>query len=185
MLLLALLLSGAFALGTRAQISIQIGSGTATSSYFPNYYLYDYSYTQTIYTAAELTTAGASAAGQITKLRFLPGASVATTNWKDWVVYMGNTAKTGFTGVSDYIAPASMVQVFNGILPSNVTSGTWMEITLSTPFFWDGTSNIVVAVDENTPTYGTTPTWQGYTLAPSTGSKGIRFYQDNTDILPA
>ncbi|MBS1940873.1 MAG: hypothetical protein JST38_08355, partial [Bacteroidetes bacterium] len=183
-LLMALLLTAVFATSTQAQTTVQLGSGTGSSTYFPNYYNYNYSYTQTIYTVAEMNAAGAAFPGNITKLRYLPGASVATTNWKDWVVYIGNTTKVGFTGASDYIAPSAMVQVFNGTLPSNVTSGTWMEITLSTPFYWDGISNIVVAVDENTPTYGSLPSWKGYSITPSTGSKGIYFYQDSGDILP-
>ena len=40
---------------------------------------------------------------------------------------------------------------------SNVTANVWMELTSPTPFLWDGISNLVIAVDENTPNWGNTP----------------------------
>ncbi|MEO7081091.1 MAG: hypothetical protein ABIY71_06155, partial [Flavobacteriales bacterium] len=184
-LMLVLLMAGGFSMGAQAQTSIQLGSGTGTVSYFPLYYLYDYSYSQTIYTAAELTAAGATGAGTITKIRYKSTSGVATSNWKDWVVYLGNTSLTGFASTASWIAPASMSPVFSGTIPANTTANAWLEITLTTPFLWDGTSNLVVAVDENTAGWGNSPGWSGYTLAPSTGSKGIYFYQDATNINPA
>lgn len=165
--------------------TIQLGSGTGTTSYFPLYYNYDYNYSQTIYTAAEMQAQGASATGgTITKIRFKSTSTVATSNWIDWVVYLGNTPNVGFASVASFIPTSSMTEVFNGQIPANVTAGQWMEITLTTPFVWNGTDNIVVAIDENTSAYGGSTSWQGYTLAPSTGSKGIYFYQDGTDIDP-
>jgi hypothetical protein len=79
-----------------SQATYQIGSGTSTTSYFPLYYLYDYSYSQTIYTAAELNAQGAVIGGQITKIKYKPTSSVSTSDWRDWVVYMGNTTKASF-----------------------------------------------------------------------------------------
>src|SRR5690606_19392851 len=169
LLFLTLLLS----FSSFAQMTYQIGSGTATNSYFPLYYLYDYSYSQTIYTAAELNAQGASAGGQITKIKYKPTSTVSTGNWKDWVVYMGNTAKTDFSGTSDWVAVGSMTQVFNGQIIANTTANSWIEITLSTPFTWDGISNIVIAIDENTAGWGGSPDWSGYTLVPASGSKGL------------
>src|SRR5690606_9981077 len=167
-----------------AQLTYQIGSGTSTTSYFPIYYNYDYNYSQVIYTAAELNAQGAVIGGQITKIRYKPTSSVSTTYWKDWVIYMGNTTKTDFSSTSDWVAVSSMSQVFNGQIVANTTANNWIEITLSTPFTWDGTSNIVVAVDENTAGYGNSTSWAGYTLAPASGNKGLYKYQDTTNIDP-
>ena len=165
--------------------TIQLGSGTATNSYLPMYYLYDKNYTQTIYTAAELNAAGASATGgTITKIRYKPTASQSTVDWKDWVIYMGNTTKTSFTGTTDWVPVGTLTQVFNGSIGNNVTANTWMEITLATPFAWDG-SNVVIAIAENTPDYGNNPSWAAYTLAPSSGSKALYKYQDGANINPA
>lgn len=186
-ILLALFVFANFALvKVNAQITVQVGTGSGTSTYFPNYYLYDYSYTQTIYTAAELTGSGAPSPGFINKIRYKSNTSVASTsNWKDWEIYLGNTTKVGFSSVTDFISPTSMTKVFDGTIPASLTAGNWFELTLSTPFLWDGSSNLVVSVDENTMGWGTAPQWAGYNLAPSSGSKGIRFYQDGTNIDPS
>jgi len=181
-----ILLSPAFSNSAQAQTTVTIGSGTGTTTYTPIYYNYGYNYTQTIYTAAEIS-AGGGGAGTITKIRYKPTASVSSTaEWKDWIVYLGNTTKTGFTSTTNWVALGSMTEVFNGTIASSLTAGTWMEITLSTPFAWDGTSNLVVAIDENTASYGvTSPSWAGYSLTPSSGNKSIYYYSDGTNPNPA
>ncbi|HRP88988.1 MAG TPA: GEVED domain-containing protein [Edaphocola sp.] len=179
----ALALGGSFGY---AQTTIQIGSGSGTSSYLPIYTYYGYNYTQTIYTAAEMNAQGATAPSTISKIWVLPTFAGSSTNWKDWVVYMGNTSKDGFSGTSDWVSSSQMTQVFNDTIISNTIANDWIELTLSTPFVWDGSSNIVVAFDENTPAYGSSgQTWAGYTLAPSSGSKGIYYYNDPNNIDPA
>lgn len=165
------------------QEEIQLGSGTSTNSYFPLYYLYDFSYTQTIYTAAELTGAGAPNGGAIiSAIKYKPTVSVSTENWCDWVVYIGHTTKTGFSDVNDFIPIASLSQVYSSTILDNTTANNWITITLSTPFVWNGSDNIIIAIDENTSGWGNSPSWAGYTLAPSTGYKGIYYYQDENDI---
>lgn len=185
-LLLLLMLAGGFAFSAMAQsTTIQLGSGSATSSYIPIYYLYDFSHSQAIYTADEMIAAGATGQGNITAIRYLPGASVSTVNWRNWTVYMGNTPKASFSGVGDYVSSTALTQVFNGNIPDNIVANQWMELILDQPFFWDGTSNLVITVTDNTNGWGTLPSWQGYTLAPSSGNKGIYFYQDGSPVSPA
>ena len=187
LILLLIVLFTAFSIQTKAQTTVSIGSGSGASTYFPIYYLYDYSYSQTIYTAAELTGGGAPAPGYINKIRYKSTAAVtSTSNWKDWEIYIANTSKTSFTGVTDYISSSAMTMVFDGTLPASLTANDWIELTFSTPFLWDGSSNVVVAVRDKTVGWGTpAPTWAGYTLVPPSGSKGIYFYQDGTTINPA
>ncbi|MBW7867141.1 MAG: T9SS type A sorting domain-containing protein [Brumimicrobium sp.] len=168
-----------------SQLTITVGSGAATSNYFPLYYLYNYSYSQTIYTADEFTSQGVSGAQLISAIRYKPTSSVSTSNWQDWVVYIGTTSQDGFSGNTDWIAVSSLTEVFNGQIPPNVTANDWLEIQFNSNFLWDGVSNIVIAVDQNTPSWGNTPNWAGYTLAPSTGSKGIYYYSDGTNPDPA
>ncbi|WP_432669992.1 GEVED domain-containing protein [Flavobacterium sp. SM2513] len=177
------LLFGMFFIGVSSFAqTIQLGSGATTNSYLPLYYLYDKNYTQTIYTAAELTNAGATATGgTITKIRFKPTASVSTVDWRNWTIYMDNTAKIGFESNTDWIAIGDFTQVFTGSILDNTVANTWIEITLSTPFVWDG-SNVAVAIVENSPGWGGSPNWASYTLAPSAGNKAIYKYQDGDDI---
>ncbi|MBS1548583.1 MAG: T9SS type A sorting domain-containing protein [Bacteroidetes bacterium] len=180
----ALALSALFTgVDVNAQV-LQLGSGTSTQSYLPLYYLYDYNYTQTIYTSAEIVANGGQA-GTITKIKYKPTVAVSTAKWKDLVIYMANTTKDNFSSNTDWVPSTSLTQVFNGTLPDNLNANEWVEITLNTPFTWDSTQNLVIAVDENTPSYGNSPSWAGYTLAPSTGNKAIYKYQDTNNIDPA
>src|SRR5690606_2013011 len=81
----------------RAQeITVQVGDGAGTNLYIPIRAYYGYSYTQTIYNAAELSGAGAITNGMITKIRYkVSGAPGANSN--NWTVYLGNTTKTDFS----------------------------------------------------------------------------------------
>ena len=180
---LALLFGMFLSISSIAQ-TIQLGSGTATNANVPLNYNWGYNYSQTIYTAAEMTAAGASATGSITKIRFKPTASVSTALWKDWVVYIGNTTQASFTSTTNWIPLASLTEVFNGTIVATTVANSWMEITFTTPFAWTG-GNIVIAVDENTATYGSNPLWASYTLAPTTGNKSIYYRNDSTNPNPA
>ena len=165
------------------ETTIQVGSGSGSSSYFPNYYYYGYSYTQTIYTADELHAAGAHAnGGEISMIKYLPKASVSTEKWRNFAIYMMNTSKVGFDNNTDWVDFASLTPVFDGDLIDNTVANQWMEITLDNPFDWNGSDNILVAVVDKTPGYGGSPNWAGYTLAPSAGSKGIYKYRDGDPI---
>src|SRR5699024_12160322 len=172
-LLISLFLVGSLA-GLHAQNYIQLGEGNETTSNFPLYYLYNYSYSQTIYTAEELYEQGVQEnAATITKILYKPNSSVSTSNWKDWVVYIGNTDKESFDDSNDWIAVGNMTEVFDGEIADEVEAGQWMEIELDPPFDWDGTSNIVIAVDQNTPDWGSSPSWAGYTSEPDQASQGL------------
>ena len=79
--------------------TVQIGTGTATTSYLPINGFYGYTYSQQIYTQAQINKAG-----NITKLRFFY-VSGTITNSKDWVIYMGHTTKTTFSSTTVVCSP--------------------------------------------------------------------------------
>ncbi|MCA6069363.1 GEVED domain-containing protein [Chryseobacterium sp. RG1] len=172
------MLFGLFAQGQTGSI----GTGTATSSYLPVYSCYGYNYSQQLYTAAELTTAIGTTNTVITKVRFYVSATAATqANYNQWTVYLGNTTKTTFASTTDWVPLSQMSQVYSGTL-GTMTTGNWVELSLSTPFVWDGTSNLVIAVDENAPGYSCTATWGAYTSGANTG---IYQYSDTVNADPA
>ena len=110
--------------------TVQIGSGTATTTYLPIYGLYGYNYTQQIYLQTQINKSG-----EITKLRFFY-VSGAITNSKDWVIYMGHTTKTSFSSTTDWVPLANLTQVFSGDVSSYLpAANNWMEIPLTTPSF--------------------------------------------------
>jgi hypothetical protein len=172
------MLFGLFAKGQTGSI----GTGTATSSNLPVYSCYGYNYSQQLYTAAELTTAIGTTNTVITKVRFYVSATAATqSNYNQWTVYLGNTTKTTFASTTDWVPLSQMSQVYSGTL-GNMTAGNWVELSLSTPFVWDGTSNLVIAIDENAPGYSCTATWGAYTSGANTG---IYQYSDTVNADPA
>lgn len=156
----------------------QIGGGNATNAFLPVYSCSGLNYSQQIYFAPEI----AGAVGNnnyITSIKFF----VATTgtiqaNYNQWVVYMGNTAQTDFATTSSWVPPTSLTQVYSGTLPT-MTAGTWVNIPLTTPFLWDGVSNVVIGVDENSPGTSCTANWGSYTAGTN---RGMIYY--NTTINP-
>ncbi len=169
-LLFVMLFSAAFA------DTVSIGTGTATTAYLPIYGNYGYSYSQQIFTQAQINTSG-----NITKIRFYyVSGDIAKS--KDWVIYMGHTDKTTFASTTDWVPLANLTQVFAGdvtnLLPA---ANNWMEITLTTPFSYNNTDNLVIAVDENTASYANM-SWGAFTSGTNTG---IYYYSDSVNPDPA
>lgn len=175
----------AFLLGSsgqlKAQTTLSIGSGTATNDQYPIYAYYGYTYSQSIYTAAELTAAGASV-GTISQIGYYFNSSSGTTgNSTGWTVYIGHTNKTSFANSTDWEAVGTLTQSYSG----NVTfpaAGNWMTLTLTTPFQWNGVDNIIIAIDENTPSYTSSISWGTYTS--SSGDRTMEYYSDYNNPNP-
>jgi hypothetical protein len=151
----------------------------------PIYSCYGYNYSQQIYKASEIGIATGAGNNYITKIRFYYQTSVTSTNWDNWTIYMGNTAQASFSSATNWVPLASLTQVFSGALTLPV-AGNWIELTLNTPFLWDGTSNIVIATDENIPSYNCTAYfggWNDATIAPN--GRSLLYYSDGTNPDPA
>ncbi|MCB5272077.1 MAG: hypothetical protein LHW56_09570, partial [Candidatus Cloacimonetes bacterium] len=156
--------------------TVQVGTGTATSSYLPIHGLYNYSYTQQIYTQAQINHSG-----NIEKIRFYYVSGPIANN-KDWVIYLGHTSKTTFSSDTDWEPLASLTEVFNGDVSSLVPlANNWMEITLDTPFPYNNSDNLIVAVDENASGYSSM-SWGAFTSGSNTG---IYYSEDGANINPA
>ncbi|PHK34477.1 hypothetical protein VF13_37960, partial [Nostoc linckia z16] len=148
--------------------TIGIGSGTANSSfYLPMRAYYGYSYTQQIVKAAEYSASG-GVAGPITKMRYyISNTSTPLANWNNWTVYIGHTNKSSFSSTTDWEPVANLTQVFSGTVTQ--VAASWIEITFSTPFNYDGVSNLIVAMDENAASYSDAEVnWGSYTGATNT-----------------
>ncbi|MDD3664551.1 MAG: choice-of-anchor D domain-containing protein [Bacteroidales bacterium] len=130
------------------QTTVTIGSGTTTDYTIPVGAYYNYSYNQQIVLQSEIATAGS-----ITKIKFYMVGGVDLSNSNNWTIYMGHTTKTGFASTTDWEAYSSLTQVYYGTIASTPSAG-WYEITLSVPFNYNNTDNLLVAVDENNPAYG-------------------------------
>ena len=165
--------------------TLTVGTGTGTTSIFPIYTCFGFNYSQQTYLASEIVAAGASAGvpGFINSISFNAATIVAgsfSTSCRDWVVYMGNTSKSTFSGTTDWVPLSALTMVYNGTVTPSGTG--WFTITFPTPFYWDGTSNLVVAVDENTPGWYCTASFR---MTPRTGTRSISFWSDGTNPNPA
>lgn len=157
--------------------SIIVGTGTAQNYLLPLNTYYNYSYTQQIYTAAEI----GNTIGGINCISFQYIHSSLQT--KDIEVYLGNTTKTTFNSSSDWVSISDMQLVYNGTI--NFTPGmadNWVTIPFNTPFEWDGVSNIVVAVVNNTGSYLNSDPSFIYHIA--TGNTTLYIYQDGASYNP-
>ena len=156
--------------------TVQIGTGTATTSYLPIYGLYGYTYSQQIYLQTQINKSG-----EITKLRFFY-VSGSITSSKDWVIYMGHTNRTSFSSTTDWVPLDSLTVVFDGDVSSYLpAANNWMEIPLEEPFDYNNTDNLVIAVDENTSGWASL-SWGAFTSGSNTG---IYYYNDETNPDPA
>jgi hypothetical protein len=152
-----------------------VGTGTLSNSSLPFRSSGTYSYSQQIYTASELSAAGVFGPGLIQSIAFYCNtAGLVTTNFNAIDVYMGNTSQSTFTSLTGWIPSTSLTNVGTWNLPATTSLG-WMIFTLETPFFWDGVSNLVLAMDENQPNVGATVTvdWRYYTVTSVPGTEKL------------
>ena len=159
----------------------QIGGGTATHAFLPVYSCSGFNYSQQIYTASEISGA-VGTNNLITSVKFFVATTAATqANYNQWTVYMGNTPQLDFATTTSWVPSTSLTQVYSGTLPA-MTAGTWIEIPLSTPFLWDGISNLVIGVDENSTGTSCTANWGSYSAGTN---RGMIYYNTTTNPDPA
>ena len=146
-LLLTLLLAILAPWAAQAQTTVEIGDGTSNNYNTPIGTYYNYSITEQLYTAEEIGTGGT-----ISSISF----NYAGTAAKDLTitVYMKNVDATDLsTGIT--LADAAIV--FDGTL--SVTGAGWATITLANEFDYDGTSNLLIGVKKDAPSWYSGGKW--------------------------
>ena len=152
---------------------VMIGSGTTTNEYLPTYTYYKYSLSEQIYTSAEL-----GGAGIITSIAFYNGGD-AKTRTLDF--YMKATTKNKFSSKTDWITVSSGDKVFSGSV--TMVANDWTTITFSTPFVYDGTSNVVLVTDDNTGAYTNSPHMACRVFSTSS-NQALYYYDDSNNFNP-
>jgi len=118
--------------------------GTATTSgstATPFRSLWEDSRVQYLFRAAELTTAGLSA-GVITDVQFFVTTKGSNAPFNNLTVKMGGTALTQLP--AGQFVTTNMWPVYTGNYTT--VANSWNSFTLSTPFNWDGQSNLIIEV---------------------------------------
>ncbi|CAN1516579.1 Secretion system C-terminal sorting domain [Flavobacteriaceae bacterium] len=169
--------SGSATIGAGVTLTGATAQPTAFCNRWPNYW------SQTIYTASELSAAGVRA-GNINSIAYnIASLGDGATN-ANFTVKMGNTAGTSFANTT-FLSSATYTTVYGPSTYTHSATG-WQTISFSTPFVWDGVSNIVVNVTHdganatnNSQTYFTATTdnkvlWvNSYTGTTTTGATSL------------
>ena len=140
--------------------NITIGDITTgpVSYNIPFNHYYNYSFVEEIYTSDEIQQAGGGA-GNITSISFY--RKIYSNDQKptqalshNIVLYMKNVSQATFPDNMNYVQVTTDDIVYEGTFDIPTTEG-WITITLDTPFDYDVTKNLLIAIDENTRNYTT------------------------------
>lgn len=158
--------------------TISIGNGTANSM-LPVHPFYNYSYSQSIFLQSEINMPNK----RIEKIYFYWNGAGAATHSNEWVVYMGHTDNSTFASTTSWIPLFQLTQVYAGtiLLPA---WPCWIDINLTNPFYYNNTQNLVIAVDENQPSYDAMDRFF-YSTATTGQNRSLRYIEDVTNPDPA
>ena len=150
---------------------VVIGDGAGTEDHLPSYSYYCYSLSQQIYTADELNLG----ACDISSVSFFNAGYTMTRSYD---IYMVHTDKAAFNGSSDWIAVSEENLLFSGSVTMN--NGVWTTIYFSTPFAYDGSSNVALIVDDNTGSWSNSMSCR----VDAADNQAMYAYSDYTDYQP-
>ncbi|HSZ84547.1 MAG TPA: M43 family zinc metalloprotease [Puia sp.] len=116
---------------------------------------------QILYSASELSSAGIAAGSIIGMALNISKNSGTSYVYQGMTIRIAQTTQSSlYNGSTNFpLSDASFTAVYN----SNYTTATgWNTFTFTTPFVWDGTSNIVVEICYSSPTTSSTDYSLGY-----------------------
>jgi len=137
----------AMALMAKAQ-TITIGEGNGMTDVVPYNTFYNYSFTEQIFLASEIEYAGT-----IKAVSFRIAYSYNTEYTSDIVVYLKNVSRSTFEDPADYEPVTEEDIVFTGTWTIPADYDGWITIEFDTPFAYNGTDNLLIALDENSADY--------------------------------
>ncbi len=168
--------AGTVTLGTGTLTNL--ASSTTSLGYpapFGNYYWG--AKNQMMFTAAELTAAGLMA-GDITSIAF-DVVTPSTTTLDNFEIGIKTTANSSLTAMESGF---TVVYTDPAYTPSSTPGYAANTIVFSTPFAWDGTSNIVIQTCFNNPNFTTSAVFNQST----TSYVSTRVYRaDNATVCPS
>ena len=135
---------------------VSIGNTDKSDGSLPIDQYSKYSLTQQIYTKDEIN----HAAGKITSIAFY-GYDYGMERTCD--VYLSPTTKNAFESNTDWVKVAPEDKVLSGHI--TVYNGLWSIIDFDTPYEYDGKSNLLVTVDDNTNAANSSTVYWGVFIA--------------------
>ena len=147
--------------------------GGVTSNYLPLYTGTNYSYTQQLVLANEL-----SGSGEISALSFRYSGSTTMTEHTNCTISMGHTTKSSFG--NDFVNPDSLTIVYTGSIRSEED---WGRLIFQTPFVYNGYDNLVIAIDDNSGRHSTSYSSQHFAVDQLLAPMSVCYYGTD-DIVP-
>ncbi len=156
--------------------SVSVGAEIQTGRGLPVEPFSGFTYSQSIFLQSELNTDNKS----ISSLAWQYNGNSA---WTDSLrIYMGHTDLSAYATTASWIPLSGLTMAYNGSLAAPDTAG-WIELELDTPFDYNNTQNLVIAVDENTP--GRHNSDDEFYCTAVTGNRSLHFYSDSVNPDPA
>jgi len=154
---------------------IPIGEGMETGTYLPMEPYYGYTYSQVIYTADEI--------GGAVDIENVAWHFNGNSAWvEDCTIYMGHTTLDEFGVYPSWMPLTELTEVWTGGF-SVMDFDHWVTIELQNIFAYNGTDNLVIALDANTPGYHSSlDEFYGST---TTLNRSIYFCSDSNNPDPA
>jgi PKD repeat protein len=140
---------------------------------------YGYTYSQCIYLQPEINTEG-----YINRIAYyytnLEGYPQMITSC-DWVIYIATSDKTEFASTTDWVPISEFTKVFEARIEP-VTEEGWLFFDLETPFYYDNTQNLIIAVEENQIDYDRNE--DEFLCTATTGYRSISYRSDSNNPDP-
>ncbi len=135
--------------------TVTIGTGNVLHQGLPIEPVARFSYSQQLFYSSEI-----GQSGEISQIGFqynVTSESFLQGN-KEWKIYLGHS---DLSELSDWVPTSQFSTVYHGILSADYFAAGlpgigWLTIPLDQSFSYDGFSNLIVAVDENTDGQGMT-----------------------------
>ncbi|GEM_PF-1504415 len=155
---------------------VQVGNGTSTSAQTPINAFYGFSYSQSVYLQGEI-----NASGSITGIQYYFNGS-SLSNSDSLTVYLGHSSRTTYASTTDWEPIGNLTQVFKGSIPNPGGAG-WVVITFDTPFAYNNTDNLIVAVEDDRPGFnGSSDDFYNFS---SGSTRSIYYRNDATNPDPS
>ena len=149
--------------------------GSQTAQHAPIEPYWTWTYSQQIYYQSEINQDG-----NITQLSFEYNGY---SGWTDQVeIYLGHTTKSSFSNTSNWVPYSDLTLVYDGPYTVSNTKG-WYSITFDTPFYYNNTDNLVIAVYEKSGSYHSAS--DEFYTDDGGAYRVLTYYDDWTDPDPA
>ena len=169
------ILSGSFSTGCLSGGDVAVGNGTTTTYSLPVNNYYNYCFTQQIYLASEM-----GGERDITSLSFDYAYTTSMTAKNNVSIYLGNTTQSTFSSTTNYVPITNQQLVYTG--PLNCHQG-WNTFNLTTPFHYNGTSNLVITIDDNSNNKNTSS--HTFHYHPAGATRSLYYYSDDNNPDPS